>query len=189
MFHLLTCECGREITVTRKQAGQELACECGRTLQVPTLRGFSELPVAAVPASEVAQATSSADQASVWSGWRGPAIAAASVVFLIAGFATARFLYHRSMVDPSYTSVEEIAAGNEFFDKSHPEELSYAWNDYQKLRLGPKDRPLFYRIQKFAEEREYSAMISGAICLSGGLVAGAIWLSARRKKQLPNTGS
>jgi hypothetical protein len=189
MFHLLTCECGREITVTRKQAGQELACECGRTVQVPTLRGFSQLPVAPVPAGAVAPGSSSADPGSVWSGWRGPAMAAASVVFLIAGFATARFLYQRSMVDPSYTAVDEIAAGNESFDRSHPEELSYAWSDYQKLRLGPKDRPLFYRIQKFAEDRQYSAMISGAICLAGGLVAGAIWLSARRKQQLPSGGS
>ncbi len=183
MFHLLTCECGREITVTRKQAGQQLACVCGLTLQVPTLRGFSELPVAPAAATETAQARLPAEQASsAWSGWRGPAIAAASVVFLVAGFATARFLYHRFAVDPSYTAAEEIVAGNEFFDKSHPEELSYVWNDYQKLRLGPKDRPLFYQIQKFAEEREFSAMISGAICLSGGLVAGAIWLTARRKK-------
>lgn len=183
MFHLLTCECGREITVTRKQAGQELACDCGQTLRVPTLRGFSELPVAPFAATETAQSGLPADRASsVWSGWRGPAIAAASVVFLIAGFATARFLYHRYLVDPSYTAVEEIAAGNQLFDEAHPEELSIAWEDYQKLRLGPKDRPLFYVIQKFAEEREFNAMLSGAVSLSAALVAGAIWLSARRKK-------
>jgi len=182
MFHLLTCECGREITVTRKQAGQEIACACGRALRVPTLRGFSDLPLATTPATKAAQAGLPTDQAlSVWSGWRGPAIAVASVVFLIAGFATARFLYHRYLVDPSYTAVEEIAAGNQLFDEAHPEELSLAWEDYRKLRLGPKDRPLFYVIQKFAEEREFNAKISGAISLSAALVAGAIWLSARRK--------
>ncbi len=183
MNHLLTCECGREIAVTRKQAGQEIACACGKTLRVPTLRGFAELPVAtsANPAGDGSD--SRQDQAaSAWSGWRGPAIAVASAVFIIAGFATARFLYHRYSVDTSYTIEDEIVAGEELFDQSSPEELSYAWNDYQKLRLAGKDRPWFYRYEKFAQDRERSAMVSGTICLLGGFAAFGIWLTTRSKK-------
>ena len=183
MYHLLICECGREITVTRKQAGQELTCTCGQRITVPTLRGFSTLAVVESPVVENQSNNSRGEKGTTaWSGWRGPAIAIASTIFLISGLATTRFLYHRYLLDTSYTAQSGIAAGNALFDESHPEELSLAWNDYQKLRLGPKDRPMFYRIAEFARDREFSAAVSGSICLLSGLLAAGIWLSTRRRR-------
>ena len=184
MYYVLKCECGRELTVTRKQAGQALLCECGQRVTVPTLRGLSALPPAAAPApTGGARPISREEQArSVWSGWRGPAIALACAVFVVSGIATARFLYHRYSLDTSYTIETEVIAGNELFDLTTPEDLSLAWSDYQKLHLGPKDRPFFYRVSKFARDREISAAVSGTICLLSGLAALGVWFSARRKK-------
>ena len=184
MYYLLTCECGRKFSVSRKQAGQELTCECGRTLDVPALRGFAALPTTTEnPAAGDQQTVSRAERArSVWSGWRGPAIALAAAIFVVSGFATARFVYHRASLDTGYTAEVEIAAGNELFDKSSPEDLSLMWNDYQKLRLSVKDRPMFYRVALFARDREISAAISGTVCLLSGMAVCAIWLSARRRK-------
>jgi hypothetical protein len=48
--YLLPCECGREVVVTRAQAGDTVTCECGAKLSVPTLRGLAELRPAPVAA-------------------------------------------------------------------------------------------------------------------------------------------
>ncbi len=75
MDHLLTCECGRKLSVNTKQSGQELTCECGKRLVVPTMRGLSQLPVD--PASQASPSPRSSVEAarSAWSGWRGPMFA------------------------------------------------------------------------------------------------------------------
>ena len=42
--YLLPCQtCGKELTISRGQAGQELTCGCGATVEAPTMRGFAEL--------------------------------------------------------------------------------------------------------------------------------------------------
>jgi hypothetical protein len=46
----LPCQCGREVVVTRAQAGGTVTCECGAELNVPTLRGLAELRPAPVVA-------------------------------------------------------------------------------------------------------------------------------------------
>ena len=46
--YLLPCECGREVIVSRAQAGGEVTCECGAKLSVPTLRGLAQLRPAPV---------------------------------------------------------------------------------------------------------------------------------------------
>ncbi len=180
MDHLLTCECGRKLTVTRKQAGQELQCECGRKLSVPTLRGFSELPVAA--ATSAVSLSSSEAARSAWSGWRGPTFALAVGVALIAAVATARFLLQRSMLDTSYTAETEVERGNEIFDEYSPVELSLTWDDYQKFSFTRKMTPPFVQVKRYARDREVSAMITGGLCLASSLLAGGIWLSARRRR-------
>ena len=85
MEHLLTCGCGRKILVSRSQAGQELSCECGQRLQVPTLRGFAELPVAGpetLPAKPRAASITAESERRAWGGWRGT-IMAISVAMLV----------------------------------------------------------------------------------------------------------
>ena len=45
----LPCECGRVVTVSTSQAGDQIDCSCGITLEVPNLRGMRQLKVAAPP--------------------------------------------------------------------------------------------------------------------------------------------
>ena len=111
MEYLLTCGCGRQNRVTRSQAGQSLTCQCGETLQVPTLRGMSELPAA----GDETIATASADHKS-WGGWRGTLLAAGCAIFMIFLLPCAYYLYVRSQLDTSYTVVDEIAAGDAYYD-------------------------------------------------------------------------
>lgn len=46
--YLLPCECGRDVVVTRAQAGDTVTCECGARLSIPTLRGLTSLRPAPV---------------------------------------------------------------------------------------------------------------------------------------------
>ncbi len=53
--YLLPCECGREMVVSRVQAGDTIDCECGAKLCVPTLRGLAELRPAPVSSGAAAR--------------------------------------------------------------------------------------------------------------------------------------
>ena len=44
--YLLTCECGKTVTVDIGQAGEQVACQCGAKLDVPPLRKLRHLPAA-----------------------------------------------------------------------------------------------------------------------------------------------
>jgi hypothetical protein len=48
--YLLSCRCGRELPVNRRQAGETVHCQCGALLEVPTLRRLTSLPRADEPA-------------------------------------------------------------------------------------------------------------------------------------------
>jgi hypothetical protein len=44
MSYLLSCDCGKHVSVTEGSAGAALKCECGRTISVPSLRQLRQLP-------------------------------------------------------------------------------------------------------------------------------------------------
>ena len=47
-IYLLPCDCGREIPIESRQAGETVRCECGRTCAVPTMREVQNLRPAPV---------------------------------------------------------------------------------------------------------------------------------------------
>ncbi len=180
MDHLLTCDqCGKQHTVGKSQAGQEIPCECGNAVQVPTLRDFAALPKAAredhPPTSE--------SRKEVWQSWRGPTIAVAATGFAIAFGYTLWFLLQLSMLDTSHNAESEISMGNELFDTYSPEELSLVWNSYESVGVGQKDPPPFELIRQYALARKYLAGISGSIATVFAFAMLAILISARRAKK------
>lgn len=181
MDHLLICECGLENSVSRKQAGQQITCSCGKVLNVPTLRGFSELPLASHP--QPVRAGSSAEVAkSAWAGWKGPVFALVMAVFIISGVTSAYNLLLRSSIDTSYTAEDFVEQGNLAFDQFTPTDLSLAWQDFEKLTLGPKMVPGFAVLNKKAKELERYAAGSGAVALLSALVGCGIWAMTRMRK-------
>ncbi len=178
MDHLLKCACGRELVVSRSQAGQEIQCDCGASIRVPTLRGFASLP----PAQQ-AEDKPLAEANTSWQGWRGPAIAFASAGFLIAASFCGWFLTQRLAIDTSYTADTEIVAGNELFEVYDPEDLSLVWDSFEKTGMVAKDRPEFFWWNLYAKERETLASISGAFAAGFGLLALGVWISARSTKK------
>lgn len=172
MDHLLTCSCGKEFTVSRSQAGQEIKCDCGQMIAVPTLRGFSELPTA----GEVEKVSAA------WGGWRGPTMALFSAICLVAAIFAARFLFQGVSVDTSYTAESEVAAANEIFDEYGADELSMVWDHFETNGIGPKVRPDFYLWNKYARERMILASIAGSVTGVFGLLAIGVWMTAPKKE-------
>lgn len=177
MQYLLTCECGRKLTVTKSQAGQSVSCECGKQVAVPTLRAMTELPLASENVETVRGSRS--DQAqSVWRGWRGTLFAMAVTVLVVASVTTAYFAYAAKVTHTEYTVDNELAIGNEKLDTASPEELSMAFDDFRSLRLTFKDRPMFYRYARYSKEQATAATISGVVAGVGLLIALGLWITA-----------
>ena len=177
MEHLLTCGCGRKIPVSRSQAGQELSCECGQRLQVPTLRGFAELPLAQ---SETLSVTRSERRA--WGGWRGTILAISVAMFAISVLPCAYYLYIRSQIDTSYGIEEEIAVGNKTYDAMPFESLVAEWSNFERSGLGPKDKPPFYYLKLLAHEYEILATIAGTVAALSAITALGLWVSAPKSQ-------
>ena len=183
MEHLLTCGCGRKIPVSRSQAGQELSCECGQRLQVPTLRGFAELPVAGpetLPAKSYASSFTPESERRAWGGWRGTIMAISVAMLVISALPCAYFLFIRWQIDTSYGMEDEIISGNKSYDLMPMENLMVDWSNFERNGLGPKNKPRFYWLKIAARENEILAMISGAVATLSALTAIGMWASARK---------
>jgi len=187
MDRLLTCTCGREHVVARSQAGQTLQCACGQTLAIPTLRGLNELPVANPAISTATDAPyretripTEASSTGAWQGWRGPAMALATMGFLIALSACGWYGWNRFTIDTSYTVDTEIANGHQLFDSYDANTLSLIWHDFGKMGLRTKQPPAFYLWYLYAQELQQKMLVSGGIAAAFGAAAVAIAFSAKR---------
>ena len=185
MDYLLTCDCGRKHTVSRKQADQLIECSCGQSLRVPTLRGLAKLPPATEgadsPPGDTAASTISKNGENPWSGWRGPCMAAACGGLIVSLAFASWYLLQRVSIDTSYTTEMEIAEGNKIFDLYTPEDMSLVWHSFESLGIGAKEPPLFIRWNRYAEDRALRASIAGGIAAACGIAAAGIWLSSRRR--------
>ncbi len=74
--YLLTCDCGQQLTIQVRQAGETRTCACGRVVEIPTLRDIRQLPFAPDSVATPARVGS-------WSLAHGVAFALAIPVFLI----------------------------------------------------------------------------------------------------------
>ncbi len=178
MEHLLSCSCGRKIPVSRSQAGQEITCECGQLLQVPTLRGFAQLPLA-----ESETLTAGSTDRRPWGGWRGTIMAVSVAVFALSAIPCAYYSYIRSQIDVSYGIEDEIAAGNQAFDAMPLENMVADWSNLERVGLGPKDKPPFYYWKRYAREQDISAMVTGVIAAISAIMAIALWVTAPKARK------
>jgi type IV secretory pathway TrbD component len=120
---------------------------------------------------------------SVWTGWRGPAIAAAALGLVISGWFTTKFLLQLQMLDTSHTMEREIEASNELFDAYAPEDLSLVWASYEEVGLRQQFVPDFERLRRYALARKYLALINGSVAAAFLMMVVGIWFSAFRAKK------
>ncbi len=119
--YLLPCQCGNQIPVDTRQAGQEVRCECGTTLEVPTMKG-----VTALDRDEVQQEGDKLHQPEMSGGWGVPqGVAVMGGMLMLLGSVLFIFHYWNAPPrDPPDSDLSELT----------PYESFYYW---QQLRKGP----------------------------------------------------
>jgi hypothetical protein len=194
MEYLLTCQCGAQHVVSNAQAGESISCSCGEQLEIPTLRGLKQLPVHAPVDPETGEDDSSAPGTSqspqtirggsksraAWQGWRGPTMAILTAVMVVSAMFAAFYFWQRFLIDTSYTIEKLIEADRQLLAQADPIDLDQAWKDFAGYNLRQKRPPHFFVWNRYAEHRVYQGTVASVIAAVSGLLAAAVWISARR---------
>lgn len=149
--YILPCNCGRRLTVTAAQAGDQLQCECGQRVEVPTLRHLAALEqIEDAPRQERAWG---ARQGLIFLGATLIALAAAALVVL-------QFREPKLIQDPLLKHTIESMTF---------EQLWRAWPDLEmgiQRRLLPIEAAVFdqnrYEIRQWQQWRWTALSVAGA---------------------------
>lgn len=161
--YLLPCECGKEIAVDVKQAGQQIACECGRLLEVPTLRGVRELE----PVREIGP---SSRQTADWNSSRGMIFAGSLILFAIGG-AVSYLGYAGLRATPNVSREVERESFDKSIDAMSLDEMYETWKNVRTHGLGPRGQDMFVEIRAFRTGRQRMLTIGIVLCVVGSLGA------------------
>jgi hypothetical protein len=120
--YLLPCDCGRQIVVEKRQAGQTMLCSCGASLSAPTLLDMTGLePAAPEPVIEPAPSTWGSQQRLRMLGILLVLAALAGGVWLFFERPRSRF----DVIDP-----ERIRETCQSFTPSH------TWDVWERMKKG-----------------------------------------------------
>lgn len=103
-------------------------------------------------------------------------------VFAISIFPCAYYTYIRSQIDTSYGVEDEIAVGNEAYDRAPFENIVADWSNFERSGLGPKEKPPFYYWKLYAKENEVLAIVTGTIAALSAAIAIGLWASAPKAR-------
>jgi hypothetical protein len=121
-----------------------------------------------------------AHERSVWSGWRGTAMAIALAIFGLFGAPCGYYLIERMRIDTSYTIEDELKTGDEIIDAYSDTDLVKIWFGNERKGLGLKSKPAFYWARKWATDREIMATITGGVAATAGIFALGVWFTAKK---------
>ncbi|MFN3191633.1 MAG: hypothetical protein ACE361_14075 [Aureliella sp.] len=185
MEYILECSCGIEHRVTKKQAGQELPCSCGATVKIPTLRSFSDLrPAVNEGSASVGSSASKAEKSnSAWSGWRSPAIAFTVLVMLLAIAASGYWVLQATRNDLGVTNEDFIAGSKDVIANYGPNELSIAWDDFQRIGLKNRTPPTFHIYNVYVEQQWEKVRYGCIVAAVAAFLTAMIWVSSRFTKK------
>lgn len=110
---LLDCPCGKQVQVTRSQAGSRVECACGKSLEVPPLRKLVHLP----PVDNIVAA-----EGPIWNLNRGLIFLGA--VIALPALAFCAFLYY-SLPQLSESNIER------YVNEISPVESWVLWRFYE----------------------------------------------------------
>ena len=171
--YLLPCTCGRSITVSPRQAGQEVTCECGAAVDVPTMRQLRQL--------ELAEATKSADQPR-WSTTQGILFAGGTLLAMVAaGLAMYCLVIVQFFLDTTTPQVN-YALLKQSIDQLTPEESLLLW---ERLRAPPPEiRPPFPHLihRELAKNLKKKMVLSLAATVVGiGIAVSAFLIQSKKR--------
>lgn len=168
--YLLKCDCGSELIVTTRDAGQNLTCDdCQETVVVPTLREIKNLK----PHDD---ASGTADHARTqnnaeWSAKTGYLFGILTIValaaFVTGGIQSYHAYQHSLIEDHSQQGLEE---GDSLIAGMGPLQLYEAWKTVKELQLLAPETSEYQRAQIELKKSMNAAIICyiiGGLCIIG----------------------
>jgi hypothetical protein len=164
--YLLPCDCGRQIVVEPRQAGQAIPCSCGELLPVPTLLDMAKLEPAP---------TESASKSSPKTWGLKQNLRFLGIVFLVAALVGGgcHYILKRPVSQFDVIEPEEIRQSAQ---RLPPAE---AWDVWERMKQG-----LDHRVdQKFADEMRTFQLWQGFFALVATTGVALIVVSAIKFKK------
>jgi hypothetical protein len=152
-LYLLSCSCGKSVSVALRQAGETVQCECGETLNVPSLRGLRQLPVETIEAE--AQAS--------WGARKGFMTFSLAMVIVSGAAGGALWLASDSVAPMSEQEYREEY--RQMLETATPAETYYYWT------RGIRDPLLYYNEESDYAKQAAEAKVLRQIAYSGWIVS------------------
>ena len=168
--YLLKCDCGSELIITTRDAGQNLTCDdCQQTVVVPTLREIKNLKPNADSSGTVDQTRTLKN--AEWSAKTGYLFGVLTIVALatfVTGGIQSYHAYQYSLIENlSQRGLEE---GDSLIAGMGPLQLYEAWNTVKELKLLAPETSEYQRAQvdlKRAMNAAIICYIIGGLCIIG----------------------
>ena len=157
----LRCECGQELEICERQAGQELVCSCGKNSVIPTLRQIRELPLAA-------PAVAASRPSTAWSYQRGILFSLGTLLLLTCLPMLAYVGWQRSQVDLSQPELDKIEYQVDI-DLLSPVDTLELWGFITTQSLFRNESPLHIQNRENAERLGWLMLVAGVLTV-GGLI-------------------
>lgn len=169
--YLLKCECGVDLVISNRDAGQNLICDdCGAEVVVPTLREIKNLPIHE-PIDGGDGAGSTTEGSSDWSAQTGYLFSGLTIVTLIAfviGGIKSYHAYEHSLVED--VSQQGMVDGDKMIAGMGALQLYEAWNTVKELKLMAPESSDYQRAQAQLRDAMNIAIVCyivGGICVIG----------------------
>ena len=168
--YLLKCDCGSELIITTRDAGQNLTCDdCQKTVVVPTLREIKNLKPNEDSSRTVDQTRTQKN--AEWSAKTGYLFGVLTIValaaFVTGGIQSYRAYQYSLTEDFSPQMLEE---GDSLIAGMGPLQLYEAWNTVKALKLLAPETSEYQRAQVNFKKSMNAAIICyiiGSLCIIG----------------------
>ena len=169
--YLFTCECGEQIAILPRQAGESRSCQCGGQIVLPTFREIRQLPTLETDETkEKAKAN--------WTIGHGLAFSFGIPILLIGLCWLGYDAWRYNRLNTEAPTVEDlIAASPDYLTQLDFEQLSLVdsyeqvWKPLEKLALRTRPTPGFVQRREFAKYLIRRMSIAGGGAALGLLLA------------------
>ena len=180
--YLLSCTCGKSISVTTLQAGQEVACECGQRQVAPTLRAIQKLPEMEATVSRQRLVKEP------WSASRTSTFAAGLVVVALATAAVVICQVKVSGVASGLPTKKEMKAYEEgmntrIIDHLEPLQAYEQFLAWKEMGLGEPISRKFEEEHENLDKLKRISKVFSALALLGLLITAGAMLWPRRSME------
>jgi hypothetical protein len=168
--YLLTCDCGKAVTVEVGQAGEAVTCRCGATLDVPPLRKLRHLPAAPEAVSR---------RTPTWNARRGIIAACLILATVLAGVSLGNRITEPSVAPFSADVRQQVVA--ERLKRMTPAEAWQLWVGlYRPLAeqgIAEFQHPHAAAIEQEVAKRRFfqSTLLGVAAAFAAVAVVAALW--------------